>query len=291
MKASIVHKIPKLAVLRRDEPDRIERLKHDAPELYKSMAEGEQRQRASVAKVIEAFEDAGFEVSIFSQASFTRATDEEVIVCVGGDGTVLDVSHRVGHQPLLAVNSDPQRSVGFFCACDADDTHIHAKRVRDGQATITPLHRIAIEVNDRPWPFPCLNDVLVANAHPAMMSRYKLKAGTTEERHASSGMWISTPAGSTGGIRSAGGTVLPLASAMLQYLVREPYNPRGKGYRLSRGVRHLHEGLEVQSLMTGGRIYVDGPFHEIPFEIGDVLRLSEGPELRIYDIHPELRGR
>ena len=292
MRVEVVHKVPKLQTLLRDDGERVERLQSRAPDVYRGLHDAAERQQRSLESVVEAFSRHGHDVSTTAQDLFERVSDGvQVVVVVGGDGTVLDVAHSVESQPILAINSDPDRSVGYFCAVEAQHAETAARRVANDEVVRTRLHRIQLHINGEPYGIPCLNDILIANAHPAMMSRYVLSTGLLSEKQSSSGLWISTPAGSTGGIRSAGGTVLPLSGAMLQYLVREPYMPRGTGYRMSRGVRHLSEGLTVRSLMTGGRIYVDGPYHEIAFEIGDVMTLSEGPGLTLLDVHAELRGR
>ncbi len=292
MKATLVHKVAKLDTLRMEDSDLPERLSERTPDLYNALHHAKSRQDLSLQKVIESFDKEGFKVEVQTQTMFNGPDDDtDIVVVVGGDGTALDVSHHVMTTPMMAINSDPERSVGVFCACAADDAREAARRVKENRSIPTLLHRMKITLNGVDFVYPALNDVLVANAHPAMMSRYLLTAGATTEKHSSSGMWISTSAGSTGGIRSSGGTVLPISGRMLQYLVREPFNPRGSSYRLSRGVRHLNEGLRVQSLMRGGRVYVDGPYHELSFELGDILDLGEGPPLQILDIHAELRGR
>lgn len=292
MKATLVHKVPKLQMMRIEEPDLDARLRERNPGLFQSLLEAEQIQDQSLRTVIEAFESANYRVEVLAHMDYKGPSeDTDLVIVVGGDGTVLDVSHSTLSTPLIAINSDPTRSVGIFCACAADGAKEAAERFRSGAAVTTTLHRMAVRLNGVSYPIPVMNDVLVTNLHPAMMSRYEIVAGENIERHSSSGMWISTPAGSTGGIRSAGGTVLPISGRMLQYLVREPFTPRGVGYRFGRGVRHLYEGLSLHSLMTGGRIYIDGPFHELPFEMGDTLEIIEGPTLNILDIHSELRGR
>lgn len=292
MRATLVHKVPKLQMLRAEDPDIDDRLRLRNPGLFESLLEAERIQNESLQTVIEAFESSNYRVNVLAHMEYEGAGDNtDLVIVVGGDGTVLDVSHNTVETPLIAINSDPTRSVGIFCASAADGAKLAAERFRRGEALATTLHRMSVALNGVPYKYPVMNDVLVTNLHPAMMSRYEIIAGENLERHSSSGMWISTPAGSTGGIRSAGGTVLPISGRMLQYLVREPFTPRGVGYRFGRGVRHLNEGLRLQSLMSGGRIYIDGPFHELPFEMGDVLEIGEGPTLQILDIHSELRGR
>lgn len=292
MKATLVHKVPKLQMMRFDDPEIDLRLMDRNPSLYLSLIEAERIQDASLQEVIESFEGEGYDVTVLPHMAYHGVSpDTQLVIVVGGDGTVLDVSHNTLDTPLIAINSDPTRSVGVFCACASDGARDAARRFRDGAALATTLHRLKLARNGVAYPYPVMNDVLVTNLHPAMMSRYEVIAGEHIERQSSSGIWISTPAGSTGGIRSAGGTVLPISGRMLQYLIREPFMPRGVGYRFGRGVRHLNEGLTIHSLMTGGRVYVDGPFHELEFEMGDMVEIGEGPTLQILDLHAELRGR
>jgi NAD+ kinase len=293
MNIAVIHKIPKLERLRDSSPDRLKSIRSGAPELFRSLQSGAERQWASIHSVVEVVEDRADRISVYSQMEFESLPDDDLdlVIVIGGDGTVLDVSHRVEDTPMLAINSDPQRSVGYFCACGAEGAGAALDRFLAGASIRATLHRLAVYINGEKYPYPCMNDLLVVNQHPAMMSRYMLTAGELQEKHSSSGIWISTPAGSTAGIRSAGGAVLPLRAAMLQYLVREPYNPRGPGYLLHRGIRHISEGLHIRSLMSNGRIYVDGPYLEIDFDYGDELSIREAPPIQLLDVHPELRGR
>ena len=54
-----------------------------------------------------------------------------------------------------------------------------------------------------------LNDILICHHNPGAMSRYYLTVGRVREEQRSSGVWIATAAGSSGGLHSAGGKVLP----------------------------------------------------------------------------------
>jgi NAD+ kinase len=213
------------------------------------------------------------------------------VLAVGGDGTVLDVSHSLSGIPLLGVNSDPSRSTGYFSGTTVDDLEATLRRWVRGEEPVTEIRRLGLTIDGQPYAVPCMNDLLVANTNPAMMSRYAVTAGPRTEVHASSGIWISTAAGSTAGIRSAGGTVLPLGGDLVQYLVREPYPLNGARYELVRGVRHIHEGLAVRSLMEGGAVYVDGPYLKIDLPIGTLLEVGEGPRLKIVGMDPMRRER
>ena len=83
----------------------------------------------------------------------------------------------------------------------------------------TPVTRLAIDLEGRRLQ-PALNDVLVAHVQPAATSRYRLTLGRRSEEHRSSGLWVATAAGSTAGIRSAGGRPMPLTSRRIQFRAR-----------------------------------------------------------------------
>ncbi len=292
MKAVVVQKTPKLAVLAEASPERVSHLRDRDPKAYAALQGATDGQNRANDLVAEGLQRAGFSFEQMDREAFdTLESDVDLVVAVGGDGTVLDVSHKVIGVPMIGINSDPERSVGYFCADNAAGAAAVFQRFADGTSRSTRLHRIALTVDGVRHPYPCMNDLLVTNGNPAMMSRYLLSDGESAERHSSSGIWISTPAGSTAGIRSAGGTVLPLDGPLLQYLVREPYATGQARYPMLRGVRYLHEGFNIRSLMDGGMIYMDGPYIEVPFALGAELELSEGPPIELVELDARRRER
>src|SRR4029077_5042421 len=115
-----------------------------------------------------------------------------------------------------------------------------------------------------------LNDVLLTHSSPGATSRYVLRVGRVEEVQRSSGLWISTAAGSTAGIRGAGGRVLPLLSDRMQYAVRELYVPPGeKPFRLRAGLAPRGSEIRVVCRMVNGALFIDGPRHPVPLAVGD----------------------
>ena len=292
MKVVVVRKTPKLEVLETGSPGRLDQLRAQDERAYESLRAAAASQRASNDAVSAALESAGFEARCIARHEFQGAREGEgLVITVGGDGTMLDVSHQVRETPILGFNSDPERSVGYFCAGDAHRASEFVETLAAGNVASKKLSRIALVVDGVEHPYPCMNDVLVTNQNPAMMSRYVLSAGQRTETHASSGMWISTPAGSTAGIRSAGGTVMPLEGSLIQYLVREPYTAGDARYPLLKGVRELEEGLMLRSLMEGGMVYVDGPYIQLPFRLGAELKLTRGPSLEVVGLDPARRER
>lgn len=292
MKACVVTKTSKLDVLLDSDPSGVHHLAERDPHAYAEMLASASTQHRSNATVAETLARYGIDSVWFRRDFFSEVPAGcDVVIVVGGDGTVLDVSHRVFDLPVIAINSDPARSVGYYSACTSDDLGPVLEKWLEGTIEQCTLARLRLTVDGEQVPWPCLNDILVCNENPCMMSRYVIMAGQRSEKQSSSGLWISTAAGSTAGIRSAGGTVMPLEGALIQYLIREPYVPRGVRYELLRGVRHLREGLRISSLMPGGRLYIDGPWMVIPFGLGALLELSEGPPFRILGMDPAVRER
>ncbi|MHC4606642.1 MAG: NAD(+)/NADH kinase, partial [Planctomycetota bacterium] len=143
----------------------------------------------------------------------------DLVITVGGDGTFFRASHAVGATPILGVNSHPDHSLGLHCGADPVTFPRVLTRVLSGRAKVTRLNRLSLEINGRRFPMSVLNDVLFAIPSPAAMSCYTLSIdGGGAERQRSSGVWVSTAAGSTAAIYAAGGRRMPLSSTRVQYL-------------------------------------------------------------------------
>lgn len=194
-------------------------------------------------------------------------------VPVGGDGTLLEAAHYLRKMPILGVNSDPERSVGRFSACELKTFPEVIKGYLDGRITSVPVHRLEFLLNGRKSRWLVLNDILVTTLSPAGTSRYILKIGSRVEEQMSSGVWISTAAGSTAATYSAGGRVLPVLSRKFQFVVREPYQKKFGPRRLLKGVLEPAQELEMVSNMREGRLFIDGANLSAPFGLGDRLKI------------------
>jgi NAD+ kinase len=218
--------------------------------------------------------------AVFRHRSDRSSTDGfDLLVTVGGDGTLLWASQMVGDDcEVLAINSAPEDSVGYFCAgARAEFPDLLGDALR-GRLRRTRLTRMQVDVDGEPVCKRVLNDVLFSHYSPAATTRYALTLRGRTEAQRSSGVWVATAAGSTAAIHSAGAPILPIGSKRLQFVVREPYAARGRGYSLVRGAIAPGERLEIRSHMRAGRLYIDGPHIWRPVEIGAVLRIQRGSE-------------
>jgi NAD+ kinase len=203
----------------------------------------------------------------------------ELVIAVGGDGTLLAASHNVDGVPILGVNSAPKSSVGFFCAATRRDFRKNLELALAGKLRPMSLARMAVTLNGRMRSKRVLNEALYCHDSPAATSRYLLHIGKRTEDQRSSGIWIGPPAGSTAAQRSAGGRVLPLASRQLQLVVREPYTPRGKKNALALAIIKPRQRVTIISKMDDSSLFLDGPKRKLPVRLGDEIEftLSDAP--------------
>jgi NAD+ kinase len=217
----------------------------------------------------------------------------DLVVTVGGDGTLLSVASQLTKTPVLAVNSAPKSSVGFFAAAHISDVRAWLERISRDALKPMALHRLRVEHEGKDVGHPALNDALIAHPSPVMTTRMFMKppGAKSGEEQKSSGVWISTPAGSSSAARAAGGVLLPLQSKDLQYVVREPYVSVEGEYRYTKGVIPAGKKLYVESRLPMGRVYIDGTAFEVPLGFGDKLTFSVAKTpLLIYGRSPVMRA-
>jgi NAD+ kinase len=209
----------------------------------------------------------------------------DLVVTVGGDGTLLGASHGIGPAvPLLGVNSAPAHSIGFFCAARKGQAYEAIASALEGALERVELARMRVELNGELLHDRVLNEALICSSSPAATSRYFLRLHGPggdplgEEEHKSSGLWVGPAAGSTAAQRSAGGTVLPLDSSVLQYVVREPYQARGQPLTMTLGRVGDGEALVVKSRMREARVFMDGDHLVHDVTIGDVVTMRRSGE-------------
>ncbi|XP_057451106.1 NADH kinase-like [Lotus japonicus] len=228
----------------------------------------------------------------------------DLVVTVGGDGTLLQASHFMDDKiPVLGVNSDPtrideveqfssefdaSRSTGHLCAATAENFEQVLDGILEDQIVPSKLTRIKISVNAGDLSTYALNDILVAHPCPAALSRFSfriMKDGQPGSRLVncrSSGLRVSTAAGSTAAMLSAGGFPMPILSQDLQYMVREPISP-GAVSDSMHGLIKDDDTLNTNWSCGKGVIYIDGSHINYTVEDGDIIEISsKAPSLKVF---------
>ncbi|KAL3651113.1 hypothetical protein CASFOL_007516 [Castilleja foliolosa] len=230
--------------------------------------------------------------------------DVDLVITVGGDGTLLQASHLMDDSiPVLGVNSDPTRpeevvelseefdatrSTGYLCAATADNFEHMLDGILENRFEPSELARMAISVNSKLVSTYALNDVLLTHSCPATVSRFSCRIKRNEEpispllHSRSSGLRVSTAAGSTAAMHSAGGSTMPILSKDLQYIVREPIFP-GRDTYLMHGFVKPFETMDIAWFCREGLIYIDGSHVVRSVRLGDTIGLSsKAPALKVY---------
>ncbi|XP_074319236.1 NADH kinase [Silene latifolia] len=220
--------------------------------------------------------------------------DVDLVITIGGDGTLLQASHFMDDTiPVLGVNSDPTqieeveqfkdefdatRSAGYLCAATTKNFERVLDGILDERTVASEISRISIKLNSQLLPTHALNDVLIAHPCPASLSRFSFRNDGQPDGSLincrSSGLRVSTAAGSTAAMLSAGGFAMHILSKDLQYMVREPMQPTPANLSSMHGLLKSNQTMEIHWSTKEGAIYIDGCQIAQPIKLGDFIALS-----------------
>ena len=267
-----------------DKDPRVQRLLAAGDDTVRRIGPSHGEHLETVDEVRRALLELGVTPTWHDHASTFLAEGRDLVVTVGGDGTLLAASHGIGPGiGLLGVNSAPSHSVGFFCGARKGKVRAALAAALAGKLARAELARMRVERNGERLHDRVLNEALFCHQSPAATSRYILRlargAKTVEhEEQKSSGLWVGPAAGSTAAQRSAGGKVLPLTSRKLQFVVREPYRADGHALRVRLGLVAEDQVLEIKSKMRQARLFLDGDHIVHDVTIGDVVTMRRSDE-------------
>ena len=208
----------------------------------------------------------------------TFFTDRDLIVTLGQDGLVANAAKYVGSQPIVAVNPDPFRFDGILLPFQVADTRAAVRRFLDGRGATRRVTLAEARLNDGQR-LLAFNDLFIGpRSH--VSARYRIRFGDRAEAQSSSGIVVSTGAGSTGwlsslfnmaaGIAAFTGTPAPKGMTLrwedpdLVFIVREPFRSRHSAATLVAGRVSPETEFVVESAMpSGGVIFSDGMDRDI----------------------------
>jgi NAD kinase len=211
--------------------------------------------------------------SFLPQFSFGEA---DLVVTVGPDGLVVNTAKYLNGQAILAINPDPEQIEGVLLPFDIDDAPRALAAVMDGEARVQRITMAEVALNDGQR-LLAFNDLFVG-VRSHVSARYRISHGDRSEDHSSSGILISTGAGSTGWLRSVYAGAARVAQAIgagakpssgsgrfawdaeqLVYVVREPWPSKTTGASIVYGTITRDRPLVVASQMAdNGVIFSDG---------------------------------
>ena len=207
--------------------------------------------------------------------------DIDLVIAIGGDGTVLSASHYLLDRPLLAVNLSPKTSVGALTTTTMENLPEKLEQIKDEKYKQEKLERIEVAINDAPISHLVLNEVFIGNEKPYHMSKYELFFKGSKETQRSSGLIFSTGTGSTAWFSSAGGIPFLKDSKFIKMIVREPY--KEKDAKLGMLALDIQEKEEIKIKVLNPSILAVDSIREYKLLPNDTvsLKISLHPLKRI----------
>lgn len=221
--------------------------------------------------------------------------EHELVVTLGPDGLVVNTAKYLSTQPILAFNPDPRSIDGVLLPFPWEQArHALARAVR-GKFSVKHISMAQATLNDGQT-LHAVNDLFLGQ-RTHVSARYELRLGRKRENQSSSGIIVSTGAGSSGWFRSvltgAAGVMESFVrekrvreardrfqfdweSEHLYFSVREPFVSKTSSAELVFGRLDRGQQLEVTSRMAlGGVIFSDGIESDfLNFNNGAIARIG-----------------
>jgi NAD kinase len=195
-----------------------------------------------------------------------------LILVIGQDGLVANTAKYSRGNPIIAVNPDKARYDGILLPFCINDFMKGVENVLTGLYRANTVRFAEARLNDGQR-ILAFNDLFIG-AISHISARYKISFDKRSEEHSSSGLIVSTQAGSTGWLSS----VFNMAEGVLRvsgknmdvlqpeikshelfFVVREPFQSLRTQTGITAGIITEHRRLVIESLMpSAGIIFSDG---------------------------------
>ena len=222
--------------------------------------------------------------------------EADLVMTVGPDGLVVNVAKYLQAQPVFALNPNPDSIDGLLLPFTVERFGGALRRTLRGEQPVRSVTMAQARLNDGQT-LLAFNDLFIG-ARSHVSARYEITQGDRRETQSSSGIIISTGAGSTGWLQSVyagaaavvttlGGRVqpppdkgrLPWDTDHLMYAVREPFPSKATQATLVFGAIDAGHPLILSSHMVdNGVIFSDGMEEDfLTFNAGSTATIGLAP--------------
>jgi NAD kinase len=199
-------------------------------------------------------------------------SEKNVIIVVGQDGLVANTAKYSKGIPIIAVNPDKQRYDGVLLPFDTDNFINAVDNVITEKYQFQSMSFAEAKLNDGQR-LLAFNDLFIGvDSH--VSARYNISYNHKTEEQSSSGLLVSTKAGSTGWLSSVFNMAYGITGMFekniqlkrptlnendLLFAVREPFQSIRTQTGITAGLLKKQQTLTIESLMpTNGIIFSDG---------------------------------
>ena len=222
-------------------------------------------------------------------------TDKDIIVVIGQDGLVANTAKYVKGLPIIGINPDIERYDGTLLKHTPNDLNTLLKKVISHNYDTMEVTMAKAQLNDGQTLY-AFNDFYIGAASH-ISSRYTITFNGQQEKQSSSGVIVSTGAGSTGWLSSIFnmtntingihnkrskycGTILNWDDDKLVFVVREPFLSKQSEIGIGYGVITKRNRLTIESHMASkGVVFSDGIESDfINFNSGSTVEIGIAEE-------------
>ncbi len=222
-------------------------------------------------------------------------TAKDLVVVIGQDGLLANTAKYVNGLPIIGINPDIERYDGVLLKHSPGDLNRLLKNVIKGDFDTKQVTMAKATLNDG-QELLAFNDFYIgADSH--VSSRYSIAFNGEKEHQSSSGIIVSTGAGSTGWLSSIFnmtnnintyqnnntedcGLTLDWNANKLVFVVREPFLSKMSQIKIGYGIITKNNTLKIESNMpTKGVIFSDGIESDfLNFNSGSIVEISIAAE-------------
>ena len=195
-----------------------------------------------------------------------------IIIVIGQDGLVANVAKYSNGIPIIAINPDKARYDGILLPFDTSDFISGVEKVLLGNFSSRKIRFAEASLNNG-QKILAFNDLFIGAASH-ISARYKISFNKNTEEQSSSGLIVSTQAGSTGWLSSVFNMAYGVANMFekdlkikrpklknnqLLFAIREPFQSIKTQIGITTGIINKQNILTIESLMpANGIIFSDG---------------------------------
>lgn len=212
-------------------------------------------------------------------------TEKDLPVVLGQDGLVANTAKYVGGLPIFAINPDESRYDGVLLPHSVDDFAEEIPQIIHERFSCDDITMAKATLNDGQT-LLAFNDFFIGPASH-ISARYNIKLGKKSENQSSSGIIVSTGAGSTGWLSSICNQVSGMSKQStkinmtwdqdeLFFVVREPFESKYSKASIVSGYIDEAHPLVVESFMPQkGVIFSDGIEKDyLNFNSGAIVKIG-----------------
>lgn len=219
-------------------------------------------------------------------------SNKNIIVVIGQDGLVANTAKYSNNLPIIAVNPDPERYDGILLPFTTNNFIEAVDNVMKQTHRYKVMSFAEVILNDGQR-LLAFNDLFIgASSH--VSARYKLTFKDKSEQHSSSGIIVSTQAGSTGWLSSVFNMAYGITNLFernqpvkqpklrendLLFVVREPFKSIRTQTKITAGIIRKNT-LTIESFMpNNGVIFSDGVEKDfLKFNSGSIATIGIAKE-------------